>query len=60
MNRLEELQEIIERQRNRLNAMIEKGMDDEAFYRANVELDRLIEKYIEMAEWENALLDKEY
>ena len=60
MNRLEELQEIIERQRNRLNAMIEKGMDDEAFYYANVALDRLIEEYIELAEQEEALSKREY
>ena len=41
-------QEAIERQRSRVDAMIEHGMDDEAFIRANQKLDQLIEEYIEL------------
>ncbi|MCI8785161.1 MAG: hypothetical protein HFI83_04600 [Eubacterium sp.] len=42
------LQEAIERQRSLVNAMIEHGINDEAFIRANHKLDRLIEEYIEL------------
>lgn len=43
-----ELQEAIEYQRSRVDAMVEYGMEDEEFIRANQELDRLIEEYIEL------------
>lgn len=54
MREMLKLQEAIERQRSQVNAMIERGMDDEAFMRANRELDLLIEKYIDLE------LQKEY
>lgn len=50
MKEIVKLQEAIEGQRNVVNAMIEFGTDDEAFVRANHELDRLIEEYIELEE----------
>lgn len=43
-----ELQEAIERQRSRVNAMIEYGTDNEDFIIENRKLDRLIEQYIEL------------
>lgn len=43
-----EIQEAIERQRNRVDAMILNGIDDETFYRENVKLDRLLEIYIDL------------
>lgn len=58
MNRLENLQEVIERHRNRLDEMIVNGIDEESFYRANVELDSLIEEYIRIAEQEEVLAGK--
>ncbi len=48
MREILKLQEAIERQRSRVDAMIEHGMDDEAFIRANQKLDQLIEEYIEL------------
>ena len=48
MREMLKLQEAIERQRSRVDAMIEHGMDDEAFIRANQKLDQLIEEYIEL------------
>ena len=52
MREMLELQEAIERQRSRVNAMIEYGTDDEDFIRENIKLDRLIERYIELEEQE--------
>ena len=48
MREMLKLQEAIEQKRSRVNAMIEHGMDNEAFIRANRELDLLIEKYIDL------------
>ena len=48
MREMLKLQEAIERQRSRVDAMIEHGMDDEACIRANQKLDQLIEEYIEL------------
>lgn len=48
MREMLELQEAIERQRSRVDAMVEHGTDDEAFVRANRKLDLLIEEYIEL------------
>lgn len=50
MKEIIRLQKAIEHQRNVVNAMIEFGIDDEAFVRANHKLDRLIEEYIELDE----------
>ena len=48
MREMLKLQETIEQKRSRVDAMIEHGMDDEAFMRENRELDLLIEKYIDL------------
>lgn len=50
MRELLEKQEAIERQRRKLNAMLEegKGIQDEEFIRENRKLDRLIEDYIDL------------
>ncbi len=48
MRELLRLQEAIERQRSRVNAMVENGMDTEAFIKENRKLDQLIEEYIEL------------
>lgn len=48
MREMLKLQEAIEFQRSRVDAMIEHGMDSEAFIKANRELDLLIEKYIDL------------
>lgn len=48
MREMLELQKTIERQRSRVNALIEHGTDDEEFIRANRKLDQLIEQYIEL------------
>lgn len=48
MREMLKLQEAIECQRSRVNAMIEHGMDNEAFMMANRKLDLLIEKYIDL------------
>ena len=48
MREMIKLQEAIERQRSLVNAMIEHGINDEAFIRSNHKLDRLIEEYIEL------------
>ena len=45
MREIYELQEAIERQRSRVNAMIEHGTDNEDFILENQKLDRLIEMY---------------
>lgn len=55
MREMLELQEAIERQRSRVNAMIEYGSDDEDFIRENRKLDRLIEKYIELEDQQERL-----
>ena len=51
-----ELQEAIERQRSRVNAMIEHGTDNEDFILENQKLDRLIEMYIELEVQEDQLV----
>lgn len=56
MNEIIKLQETIEYQRSKLDAMILNGIDDDSFYEANVRLDRLIERYIELTEQENISL----
>ena len=56
MNEIIRLQETIERERSRLDTMVANGIDDDAFYEANVRLDRLIERYIELTEVENVSL----
>lgn len=43
-----ELQEAIELQRGYVDALIEHGMDNEAFILANRKLDQLIEEYIDL------------
>ncbi len=48
MREMLKLQEAIELQRSKVDAMIEHGTDDEAFIRANRELDLLIEEYIDL------------
>lgn len=48
MREMLELQEAIEYQRSRVDAMVEHGMDDEAFIMANQKLDQLIEEYIDL------------
>ncbi len=48
MREMLKLQEAIEAQRSYVDAMIEQGMDEEAFFRANRKLDQLIEEYIEL------------
>ena len=48
MREMLKLQEAIERQRSRVDAMIENGMEDADFIRANRKLDQLIEEYIEL------------
>lgn len=48
MREMLKLQKAIERKRSRVDEMIEHGMDNEAFIRANRELDLLIEKYIDL------------
>lgn len=49
MREMLELLEAIERQRSRVNAMIEYyGTDDENVIRENYKLDRLIERYYEL------------
>lgn len=48
MREMLKLQEAIECQRSRVDAMILQGMDDEAFIMANQKLDQLIEEYIEL------------
>lgn len=56
MSEMIKLQETIEQERCRLNHMIAQGINDEAFYEANVHLDWLIEQYIELENYEkNAL-----
>lgn len=59
MREILELQEAIERQRSRVNAMIENGTDDEELIRENIKLDRLIEMYIEMEEQEKVFVYQE-
>ncbi len=59
MREMLKLQEEIERQRNRVNAMIEHGTDDEGFIRANHRLDQLIEEYIELEIQEKQLLGRQ-
>ena len=48
MEEMRKLQEAIERQRSRVNALIEHGTDNETFVRENHKLDQLIEEYIEL------------
>lgn len=43
----EELIELIEAARTRLNRSIDESLDYELVYQCSVELDRLIERYIE-------------
>lgn len=57
MNDILELQETIERQRSRVNAMIEHGIDEEEFFYENCKLDRLIEQYIELEEEQKQRLE---
>lgn len=57
MNDILELQETIERQRSRVNAMIECGIDEEDFFYENCKLDRLIEQYIELEEAQKKRLE---
>ncbi|MCI9377004.1 MAG: hypothetical protein HFI06_00435 [Eubacterium sp.] len=56
MREIYELQEAIERQRSRVNAMIEHGTDNEDFILENQKLDRLIEMYIELEVQEDQLV----
>ena len=56
MREIYELQEAIERQRSRVNAMIEHGTDNEDFILENHKLDRLIEMYIELEVQEDQLV----
>ncbi|MBO5373471.1 MAG: Spo0E family sporulation regulatory protein-aspartic acid phosphatase [Lachnospiraceae bacterium] len=57
MSGIYELEEAIERQRCYMDALAEKGMQDEEFYRASVDLDHLIAQYVEL---EETLREKEY
>ena len=56
MREIYELQEAIERQRSRVNAMIEHGTDNEDFILENQKLDRLVEMYIELEVQEDQLV----
>lgn len=56
MNEIIRLQETIERERSRLDTMVVNGIEDDTFYEANVRLDRLIERYIELTEVGNLSL----
>lgn len=50
MLELIELRETIERERRRLDSMIMHETDMDLIYEANIRLDRLIERYIEIME----------
>lgn len=50
-----ELQEAIERQRSRVNAMIEQGTDFEELMIENRKLDRLVIEYMELERSEKPL-----
>lgn len=56
MSEIVKLQEIIEKERILLDSMIENGTDDENFYKANLRLDQLIERYIELENQEHMSL----
>lgn len=56
MNEIIRLQETIERERSRLDTMVVNGIEDDTFCEANVRLDRLIERYIELTEVGNLSL----